>query len=61
MKNIPDLIKLESRMMDSRFARMHSETDGFRSEMRREMSEFRSEMNQRFDAVIRAVSELVAQ
>jgi hypothetical protein len=61
MTTIPELIRIESRLMDSRFSRMQAEMDGFRKEMRGEMSGFRAEMNDRFDAVIRAISEIVAE
>jgi hypothetical protein len=47
---IPDLIKAESRLSDSRIARL-----------RAEMNDRFSHMDDRFDAVIRAISEIVAE
>jgi ElaB/YqjD/DUF883 family membrane-anchored ribosome-binding protein len=51
---IPDLIKAESRLSDSRIARL-------RSDITSEMADFRAEMNERFDAVIRAIAEIVVE
>jgi predicted nucleic acid-binding Zn-ribbon protein len=50
IQNIPDLIKLESRLMDSRFSRLQSEMD-----------RFKDHLDERFDAVIPAIAEVMAE
>ena len=57
INSIPELIRLESRLNDSRFARIHSTMESFR----KEMNDRFNEMDGRFNAVIRAISEIVAE
>jgi predicted nuclease with TOPRIM domain len=57
---VPELIKLEGRLNESRFARFRSDMAEMKSDLRSEIKDLRTEMNERFDAVIRVVSELVA-
>jgi hypothetical protein len=50
MQGIPGLIKAEFRLVDSRFARVMAE-----------LADLRTNMDDRFDAVLRAVSETIAE
>jgi hypothetical protein len=50
MQAIPGLIKAEFRLVESRFSRVMAE-----------LADLRTSMDQRFDAVLRAVSEIVAE
>jgi hypothetical protein len=50
MQGIPGLIKAEFRLADSRFSRVMPE-----------LSDLRAAMNDRFDAVLRAVAETLAE
>lgn len=50
MQGIPGLIKAEFRLVDSRFSRVMAE-----------ITDFRTAVDDRFDAVLRAVAETVAE
>ena len=55
--NIPDLIDLRFRQVDSKFGRVFAELD----DMKKEMSEFKRELNDKVDALPRVLAEMIAE
>jgi hypothetical protein len=50
MKNRPDLMKIEFRLVESRLARVLQD-----------LQDFRSHVDQRFDAAVRAIAEMLKE
>lgn len=58
--NIPELIRPESRLMDSRFAGLQAEMDARFDRFDKKMDGLERRMEAQSEAVMRAISEIVA-
>lgn len=58
---LPDLVKLQGRLIDSKITHVRADMAEFKSDVRSDMATFRGEMNERFDVVVRVLSEIVAE